>query len=403
MAIDPNILLQGIVPDVVGAAGRGFQLGQNIKQAPLRNQLLEQQAQQGGQAIASNEQSLATGDAAQGQRLAIGVNSVFGDTPANEITPEMFNQGVAVLDSLGAPLDAEDRIFSPENAAFAARLSQSGKAAIQQQRGGGQSGFQTNAPVITQDADGQKFFTSLQSDRATGEQRVTNTPIDGNLLDKIGLSAGDQVSQEQQLALAKEQGKIDAQLASSEDTAAAAAEQARQIKQSEFQQKTSVEAFKSSAAIEDQLRSVDKAITALEKGADTGIVARNLPTFTQATQQLEEAANELGIKVINSATFGALSATELKLALDTGLPKGLGEDELLPHLQNKRAAMVKLRNQMDEMGEFLSEEGNSVADWRAKQKEGRGGDITEVTTQEQFDALSPGSQFMEDGVLRVKK
>ena len=120
--IDANILLQGIVPDVVGAADRGFRLGQNIKQAPLRNQLLEQQAQQGGQAIAS-------GEIDQGQKFAAAVHSVFGDTPADQITPEMFQQGVAALDALGAPLDAEDRIFSPDNAAFAASLSQAGKRA----------------------------------------------------------------------------------------------------------------------------------------------------------------------------------------------------------------------------------------------------------------------------------
>ena len=128
MAIDPNILLQGIVPDVVGDAGRGFQLGQNIKQAPLRNQLLEQQAQQGGQAISA-------GAAAEGQRLAVGVNSVLGDMTADQITPEIYAQTVAVLDEMGTPVDDQYRAYSPDNAAFAANISQAGKKSLQQQAG----------------------------------------------------------------------------------------------------------------------------------------------------------------------------------------------------------------------------------------------------------------------------
>lgn len=47
MAIDANILLQGRVPDAVGAVGQGFQLGQTVRQAPIRNQLLQQQADAG--------------------------------------------------------------------------------------------------------------------------------------------------------------------------------------------------------------------------------------------------------------------------------------------------------------------------------------------------------------------
>lgn len=47
MAVDPYILLQGRVPDAVGAFGRGYGLGQEIKEAPLRNRLLEQQVEAG--------------------------------------------------------------------------------------------------------------------------------------------------------------------------------------------------------------------------------------------------------------------------------------------------------------------------------------------------------------------
>jgi hypothetical protein len=81
---------------------------------------------------------------------------------------------------------------------------------IGQLGGRGQTGFQTNAPIITeQEIDGkkQKFFTAFQSDRSTGKARVVNTPIEGELINKLGLSAGDIVSQEQQIALSKATGK----------------------------------------------------------------------------------------------------------------------------------------------------------------------------------------------------
>lgn len=51
MAIDPNIILQGRVPDLGAAAQQGFSLGQQFRQAPLRNQLLQQQVTTGRQGI----------------------------------------------------------------------------------------------------------------------------------------------------------------------------------------------------------------------------------------------------------------------------------------------------------------------------------------------------------------
>ena len=52
----------------------------------------------------------------------------------------------------------------------------------------------------------------------------------------------------------------------------------------------------------------------------------------------------MGIDIINSATFGALSATELRLALSTGFDQNLKGDELVSYIQRKIAAQTKLRN-----------------------------------------------------------
>ncbi len=45
--LNSNIPLLAQVPDVIGAGERGFQFGQSIQQAPVRNQLLQQQADAG--------------------------------------------------------------------------------------------------------------------------------------------------------------------------------------------------------------------------------------------------------------------------------------------------------------------------------------------------------------------
>ena len=46
MAIDPNILLRGIVPNLGETTRQALDIGQSIRQAPARNRLLEAQTQQ---------------------------------------------------------------------------------------------------------------------------------------------------------------------------------------------------------------------------------------------------------------------------------------------------------------------------------------------------------------------
>ena len=84
----------------------------------------------------------------------------------------------------------------------------------------------------------------------------------------------------------------------------------------------------------------------VEGGAETGLVRSYLPAFDSATAELRSLANQLGIDVINSATFGALSAPELQLALSTGLPTDLSAEETVKYIDNKIKAQRKLRNEL---------------------------------------------------------
>ena len=208
MALDPNILLQGQVPDLGRSVSQGLEIGQQIRNAPILRQL--------------NQQKIQQGERQAGEELAVAVNSIVGEKTAQDITPEVYARSLTAMKSLGVPINQESVQFNPQNVNRLIDLSNAG-AQVAQSRRGGTSGVQTNAPIITEqpvlddngqpvlDKEGnptmQKFFTALQSDRATGESRVTNTPISGTITDRLGLSAGDRVTQEQQESIAKSSGK----------------------------------------------------------------------------------------------------------------------------------------------------------------------------------------------------
>ena len=78
----------------------------------------------------------------------------------------------------------------------------------------------------------------------------------------------------------------------------------------------------------------------------TGFFNNMMPTVRAGTATFESMANTLGIAVINSATFGALSATELKLALDTAIPTDLSPEGMRQYIEDKIAVNEKLMNAM---------------------------------------------------------
>tara|TARA_R100001377_G_scaffold63969_2_gene39561 strand:+ start:3260 stop:4453 length:1194 start_codon:yes stop_codon:yes gene_type:complete len=109
-------------------------------------------------------------------------------------------------------------------------------------------------------------------------------------------------------------------------------------------QKKGEEVFRQFNLIDDQIQSFARAGELVDEGAKTGFVQKFLPSTSAATTELRQIANKMGIDIINSATFGALSATELRLALETGFDQNLSGDALVEYIQNKIAAQTKLRN-----------------------------------------------------------
>jgi len=108
-----------------------------------------------------------------------------------------------------------------------------------------------------------------------------------------------------------------------------------------------------------------QALDALDRGAGSGWVRDFMPSLDEATADLRRIANQLGIDVINSATFGALSEKELQLALRTQLDLTLSPPELRKQIEAQMRAKDKLRAELIKMAQDLTS-GVGYSDYIAK-------------------------------------
>ena len=104
-----------------------------------------------------------------------------------------------------------------------------------------------------------------------------------------------------------------------------------------------------------------------KEGAQTGAIAERFPSWRASTIELLNLRNQLGIDVINSATFGALSESELELALQTALPTKMDQEELSNWIQSKIDAQEKLVTYMEDAALFFLR-GGSAADWLEQER-----------------------------------
>lgn len=138
-----------------------------------------------------------------------------------------------------------------------------------------------------------------------------------------------------------------------------AAEQADILKAQEKAEEAMVQA----SAIESKLPLYQGIIRAIDEGAETGIIMSRLPATNEATAALRSAANQLGITVINSATFGALSESELNLALSTEIPQNLSPEQLREYVVRRYEAQAKLANEIRKKARQLATSGMTYTDY----------------------------------------
>ena len=94
-----------------------------------------------------------------------------------------------------------------------------------------------------------------------------------------------------------------------------------------------------------------------------------MPNWKASTIALDTVKNELGLDVVGSVTFGALSEGELNLALSTALPTNLSEEDLVDWIDRKISAQGKLQDYLYAQAIYLSDGDKTIGDWLRSQKD----------------------------------
>ena len=118
--------------------------------------------------------------------------------------------------------------------------------------------------------------------------------------------------------------------------------------------KAGQDAFVAAERATGTIDTLNRALGALAAGGESGFVQSYLPSFNAATTTLRQAATEMGIDLIQSATFGALSESELRLALSSTIDLNLPPAELRTLLQEKIRVQKILRDELMKKARELS-------------------------------------------------
>lgn len=122
-------------------------------------------------------------------------------------------------------------------------------------------------------------------------------------------------------------------------------------------------AFEGLKGVKRNIGTIDEAISQLDKNASSGFISKFFPSFTEATVALENTANRMGLDVISATTFGALSEGELKLAMDTAMPRNLKPKALRTWLTDRKKAQQKLGRELRKMAITLGKGKTTISEY----------------------------------------
>ncbi len=194
--------------------------------------------------------------------------------------------------------------------------------------------------------NGQVRVTDPEGREVTGRQRAEAIQ---NAREQEALQQGERAGARTTATLESRLG-----LEPTVEAATAAAEQAIQ---------ESGEAFDRLEPIRQNIANFDEVIRLIDEGAQTGVIASRLPSFSRTAIELDNLQSRLGLDVIGNTTFGALSESELAFALRSALPTNLSPQALREWTIRKRDSQQKLANYIQEAAIFLGTPGNTIADF----------------------------------------
>ena len=151
-----------------------------------------------------------------------------------------------------------------------------------------------------------------------------------------------------------------------------------------LQQQYANEAFDKSEQLTSSIGNIDTAIAAIDSGAKRNVILNQLPDITSQSAQLTSALRRMGLDVVSSVTFGALSEAELNIAMATAYPPNATEQELRKFLVDRKNALIKLRKYTEDAAMFLGNPNNTRSDWMQIVRERR----------DQTAASSAGNPYM---------
>lgn len=143
-------------------------------------------------------------------------------------------------------------------------------------------------------------------------------------------------------------------------------EQAFLIKDRETATKMGQNAYQESRDLRDQIRQFELVMENIDDGALSGWLVDKLPAMDDRTALLRGLQNKLGISVINSATFGALSEREMAMAMATNLNLNLPPDELRKMVLEQIRVRRKLAMEFERQAEKLLNKGASWSEFVAE-------------------------------------
>lgn len=127
--------------------------------------------------------------------------------------------------------------------------------------------------------------------------------------------------------------------------------------------KAGVSAWEDYGKMQSSIGTIQEAVAAIDGGAQSGIVYKMLPNITEASASLQNAMDRMGLDVVGSVTFGALSEGELRLAMQTAVPRDLAPPELRSWLVKKQAAQEKAAAMLADAAQFMTTPGNTINGW----------------------------------------
>lgn len=253
---------------------------------------------------------------------------------------------------------AQDRQWEQQDPLYQLRLQQAQLDLEQDRAGTGANSAKVQSSVVLDDGtsvlvmnDGSRRVLSPTGDAVQGQEAA----------DAIRSAREYTVDNQRDIYGARRTGTLEADV-----DLAGAAKGAEELGKASIA--AGVSAWEDYGKLQSSIGTIGEAITAIDNGADSGMIAKYLPNVTEASASLNNAMDRMGLDVVGSVTFGALSEGELRLAMNTAVPRDLSPPELRSWLTKKQAAQQKAATMLSDAAQYLTRPGNTINGWIDKNK-----------------------------------